>query len=121
MGKKWTHLSDKQVKSREKGIEVSEDFLELSKSENTNQDKILIRIAEYYVEEENLDFEKRFEAFEKEYTEYEEQQKLFEQGILKIKPVEPTTPARNYEKSLFIYDLIINTYPESELLDDAYS
>jgi tetratricopeptide (TPR) repeat protein len=120
LGKEWTSQSTKQEKTREKGIEISEDFLDLSKTQNSNQDKILIRIAEYYVEEENLDFERRYEEFEKKYDEYEAQLKLYQEGTLKVPPAEPEPPERNYEKSLSIYDLLINNFPESDLLDDAY-
>ena len=113
-------LLGSQEKIREQGVEVTKEFLDKTKDENSNQDKILIRVAEYYIEEEDLVHEKRFDDYEKQYEAYEREQKAFEAGQLKTTPVEPQIPRRNYEKAIAIYDLIIANFPESDLVDDAY-
>ena len=119
LAKQREKLYEVQEKAREKGVEISEDFLENTKAENTNQDKILIRVAEYYIEEENLNFERKYSEYDKEYDEYDKQLKLFEKGKLKIEPQEPVQPKRNYEKALYLYNIIINDFPGSDLIDDA--
>lgn len=113
-------LLSSQEKIREQGVEVTKEFLDKTKDENSNQDKILIRVAEYYIEEEDLIHEKRFDDYEKQYESYEKEQKAFESGQIKTAPVEPLIPRRNYEKAIAIYDLIIANFPESDLVDDAY-
>jgi tetratricopeptide (TPR) repeat protein len=120
LAKEREDLLNRQDNIRERGLEVSEEFLGKSKEENSNQDKILIRVAEYYIEEEDLDFERQYDQYEREYTEYEKQLQAFENGELKVMPVEPVQPLRNYQKAIAIYDLIIRNFPESNLVDDAY-
>lgn len=113
-------LYERQEKSRERGVELSTEFLDKTKEENSNQDKILIRVAEYYIEEEDLDFDRRYNEFERAYDEYERQEELYKAGTLKIPPTEPTLPQKNYDNAIFIYDIIINNFPESYLVDEAY-
>lgn len=120
LAKQRERLSQRQEKSREKGVDISQEFLDKTQEENSNQDKILIRVAEYYIEEENLDFEGRFSKYESDYDEYERRLKLYEEGTIKIPPVEPEFPKLNYEDAVYIYDLIISNFPESDLIDEAY-
>lgn len=120
LAKQRDRLYERQEKSRERGVELSTEFLDKTKEENSNQDKILVRVAEYYIEEEDLDFDRRYTEFEHAYDEYERQQKLYDEGTLKIPPTEPALPERNYDDAIFIYDLIINNFPESYLIDEAY-
>jgi len=120
LAKQRDRLYERQEKSRERGVELSTEFLDKTREENSNQDKILIRVAEYYIEEEDLNFDKRYNEFERAYDEYERQLKLYEEGTLKIPPTEPALPQRNYDDAIFIYDLIINNFPESYLIDEAY-
>ncbi|MCB0290699.1 MAG: tetratricopeptide repeat protein, partial [Calditrichaeota bacterium] len=113
-------LLKEQEKIRERGVEVTEEFLGKTKDENANQDKILIRVAEYYIEEEQLDFERRYEQYEKDYEVFEGQLAAFNRGELAVKPAEPAQPQRNYQEAIAIYDLIIKNFQESDLIDDAY-
>lgn len=113
-------LYEKQEKSRLRGVEISTEFLDKTQEENANQDKILIRVAEYYIEEENLDLDRRFTEYDRAYDEYDRQLKLFDEGTLKVAPVEPVQPKYNYEDAIYIYDLIISNFPESDLIDEAY-
>jgi tetratricopeptide (TPR) repeat protein len=120
LAKEREDLLNRQDNIRDRGLEVTEEFLGKTKEENSNQDKILIRVAEYYIEEEDLDFERRYDRYEQEYTEYEKQLQAFESGKLTVMPVEPVQPLRNYQKAISIYDLIIRNFPESDLVDDAF-
>ncbi len=113
-------LIRRQEKIRDRGVEVTEEFLDQTREENSNQDKILIRVAEYYIEEAELDFERRFEEYERQYDLFERQLEAFQRGELKVEPREPEQPQRNYQQAISIYDLIIANFPESDLVDDAY-
>ncbi len=121
LAKERDQLLSVQEKIRDRGVDVSQEFLELNKAENSNQDKILIRIAEYYIEEEDLAYERRFEEeFENAYDDYEKQLKLYQEGKLAVAPVAPVEPKRDYSRAIEIYDRIINNFPGSELVDEAY-
>ena len=120
LSRERSRLLNSQEKIRERGVEVTKDFLGKTKDENSNQDKILVRVAEYYIEEEDIAFESRFDDYEQQYVTYEEQMKAYEQGVLKAEPTEPDQPQRDYSKAIAIYDLIIRNFPESDLIDDAY-
>ena len=52
-------LREMEQKLRGKGVGISKEFINATRAENENQDKILIRVAEYYIEntEENFDQE----------------------------------------------------------------
>ena len=113
-------LLNSQERIRERGVEVTKDFLGKTKEENSNQDKILVRVAEYYIEEEDIAFESRFDNYEQQYVAYEQQMQAFQRGDLKAEPREPDQPQRDYGKAIAIYDLIIRNFPESDLIDDAY-
>lgn len=113
-------LLKEQEKIRQRGVEVTQEFLGKSKDENSNQDKILIRVAEYYIEEEDLNFERRYDKYEADYEVYEQEVKAFEAGQLAAMPAEPKLPQKNYQEAIAIYDLIIRNFQESDLVDDAY-
>lgn len=112
-------LIQQQEKDRERGVELSKNFLNQSREENENQDMILIRVAEYYIEEERGAHDLAVEAYNKRYDEYEKQLDAYNQGKLKIEPVAPRFPRVNYEKAIAVYDLILANFPESDLVDDA--
>jgi tetratricopeptide (TPR) repeat protein len=114
------NLYKRQEKSRQRGVEISTEFLDKTFEENANQDKILIRIAEYYIDEEDIDFEKRFTEYDRAFDEYDRQLKLYEEGTLKVAPIEPEQPKYGYDDAIYIYDLIISNFPESNLIDEAY-
>ncbi|MCB0275595.1 MAG: tetratricopeptide repeat protein [Calditrichaeota bacterium] len=120
LAKEREELLNEQDRIRERGVDVTKEFLGKTKEENSNQDKVLIRVAEYYIEEEELNYERRYEAYESEYDQYEKQLNAFQSGQLRVEPSEPPLPKPNYEKAIGIYDLIIRNFPESDLVDDAY-
>ncbi len=103
----------------ERGIKIGKDFLNQSREENEKQDYILIRVAEYYIDEADAAYDRAVEEYNRKYDEYEQQQKLYEEGKLKVEPQPPTFPQKDYSKAIAIYDLILANFPESEMADDA--
>lgn len=112
-------LIQKQEKDLQRGIDLSKDFLNQTREENEKQDIILIRVAEYYVDEADEAYTKAMEDYNKRYDEYENQLKLFDEGKLKAQPQPPQMPRKDYSKAIAIYDLILKNFPESEMADDA--
>ncbi|MEJ2636307.1 MAG: tetratricopeptide repeat protein [Calditrichia bacterium] len=112
-------LINEQEKDLQQGVDLSKGFLNKTKEENENQDMILIRVAEYYIEESNSGYDKAVGDYNKKYEEYEKQLAAFQKGDVKSEPAAPQFPRRNYEKAISIYDLILTNFPGSELADDA--
>ncbi len=112
-------LMQEQSLEQQRGIEVGRDFLEKSRTDIANQDQILVRIAEYYIEQAADEFDDRVEEYNQAYEQYEKDLKAFQEGRLKAEPVEPSFPRRNYGKAIAIYDIILTDFPESDLADDA--
>ncbi len=112
-------LIQEQTAEQQKGIEISKEFLEKSRTDVANQDRILVRIAEYYIEQEADQYELAVEAYNQDYDDYEKKLTDFQAGKLKVEPVAPQFPRRNYEKAIAIYDIILINFPESDLADDG--
>ena len=112
-------LMSEQEQEQQRGIELSKDFLNQTRSENENQDMILIRVAEYYIDEASRNYDDQVAIYNKAYEEYEKKLDDFEAGKLKTEPIAPQFPRRNYEKAIGLYDLILANFSESELADDA--
>ncbi len=117
--KERQRLIDKQQKDLQRGIELSKDFLSQTREENENQDMILIRVAEYYIEEAQAAYDRAVEKYNEKYSEFEKQLEAYQAGKLKVEPTPPKFPKRNYEDAIAVYDLILTNFPESELVDDA--
>ncbi|GAB4368577.1 MAG: hypothetical protein Kow0042_09820 [Calditrichia bacterium] len=112
-------LIQKQEEDRQRGVELSKTFLNQTREENENQDMILIRVAEYYIEEAQEDHDQAVLEYNRQYEEYERQLEAYQAGQLKVEPIQPQFPKKNYERAISIYDLILINFPESELADDA--
>jgi len=112
-------IIQEQERDRQRGVELSKDFLNKTREENANQDMILIRIAEYYIEEALNRYDEAVAEYNRKYEEYEKRLEAFQQGKLKIEPEPPKFPRKNYEEAIAIYDLILKNFPESDLADDA--
>ncbi len=112
-------LIEEQQKDLQRGIDLSKDFLNKKREENEKQDLILIRVAEYYIEEADAEFEDAMERYNRLYDEYEKQLEAYRAGKIKVEPKKPEFPHKNYEKPIAIYDLILKNFPESDLADDA--
>jgi tetratricopeptide (TPR) repeat protein len=112
-------LMQERALEQQRGIELSKDFLDRPTIDIDNQDKILVRVAEYYIDEEGANYEIAVQSYNKAYDDYEKKLEDFQTGKLKVEPVAPKFPRRNYEKAISIYDIILINFPESDLADDA--
>jgi TolA-binding protein len=112
-------LREIQQKLRGKGVQISKDFLTKTRAENENQDRILVRIAEYYIEQAENEYDQRMENYYKQLEEFDRLYQEYTEGKIKTEPKEPEMPKLDYSKAIEIYDLLLNNFPESELADDA--
>jgi tetratricopeptide (TPR) repeat protein len=112
-------IAEEEEKMRNMGLEVTESLLEREGSQIKDQDKILIRMAEYYIEEADQEYFKKQDEYEKVYQKYLEQLDRYYAGSLDTEPQEPPKVKYDYNKVIGIYDRILDNYPQSEFADDA--
>lgn len=112
-------IIQQQKKDLQRGVNLSKDFLTKNREENENQDMILARVAEYYIEEARRKHDEAVAEYDRQYGAYEKQLEAFRQGKIKVEPEAPAFPQINFEKVIGIYDLILINFPESDLADDA--
>lgn len=112
-------LIQEQSLEQQRGIEISQEFLQKTRMDIANQDQILIRIAEYYIQEEEDNYQFAVEAYNTNYDRYEQELQEFQEGKRKVEPQAPKFPRKNHEKAISIYDIILVNFPESDLADDA--
>jgi tetratricopeptide (TPR) repeat protein len=113
------NLRKEEEEIRGKGLEVSESFVKEGSVKIKDQDKILIRVAEYYIEEGDDNYEKEFDAFLASEEKYLELLNLFDEGQLETEPDPPKEPVYDYSKAIEVYDKIVDEFPQSEYSDDA--
>ncbi len=112
-------LRNEEEKIRGRGLEVTESFLKSEGMDIKDQDKILIRVAEYYIEDADDAYSRAFEEYIKADEEYAEQLELFDEGKLEVEPEPPKEPVMDYSKAIEIYDQILSEFPQSDFADDA--
>jgi tetratricopeptide (TPR) repeat protein len=112
-------LRKEEEEIRGKGLEVSESFVKEGSVKIKDQDKILIRVAEYYIEEGDGNYEKDFDLFLAAEEKYLELLNLFDQGQIETEPETPKEPVYDYSKAIEVYDKIVDEFPQSEYADDA--
>jgi tetratricopeptide (TPR) repeat protein len=117
--KRIDRIYDEEGKTRDRGLEVTEEFLEREGGNIKDQDKILIRLAEYYYDEADDQYLSLNEAYDVEYLKYVEQLDLYYEGQLESEPVEPPQIKYDYSKVIEVYDKILSEYPNSDFADDA--
>ncbi|MCK5032455.1 MAG: tetratricopeptide repeat protein, partial [Calditrichia bacterium] len=113
------NLRKEEEELRGKGLEVSESFVKEGSVKIKDQDKILIRVAEYYIEEGDDNFEKDYDAYLAVEEKYLELLNLFDEGQLETEPTIPSEPIYDYSKAIGVYDKIVDDFPQSEYADDA--
>jgi len=113
------NLRKEEDKIRGKGLEVSESFVKEGSVKIKDQDKILIRVAEYYIEEGDDNYEIGFDEYVAEEEKYLELLNLFDEGQLETEPAPPKEPIYDYSKAIEVYDKIVDEYPQSDYADDA--
>jgi len=106
--KQIDELKGEKLKLRGKGIRDAERFLETNPDSKV-LDKVIIRLAELY-----------YEVAEDTYLQHmlEYDQKIEEFEIAGIDSGIPE-PAKDFSKSLSLYQEIIDNFPHSDLVDDA--
>ncbi|MFZ0391416.1 MAG: tetratricopeptide repeat protein, partial [Calditrichia bacterium] len=112
-------LIREQEKDIKSGIEISEEFLNQTEDDQQNQDMILIRVAEYFIDQAQQDYEVKVEEYNRRYDEYDRRQMLYEAGEISEEPQQPQFPKRDYSEAIRIYNLILKNFPGSDLADDA--
>ena len=113
------NLRKEEEEIRGKGLEVSESFVKEGNVKIKDQDKILIRVAEYYIEEGDDNYEKEFDGFLASEEKYLELLNLYDEGQLETEPDPPKEPVYDYSKAIGVYDKIVDEFPQSEYADDA--
>lgn len=91
-----------------KGIQDGEDFLR-SHSDSKMLDKVLIRLGELYYRLAEDKFIHDMQRYEQEFEKYQK-------GLLSNPPEEPK---RDFSKAIEKYQLLLDRFPQSELVDDA--
>lgn len=113
------NLRNEEQEIRGKGLEVSESFVKEGSVKIKDQDKILIRVAEYYIEEGEDQYEKSFDEFLASEEKYLELLNLYDEGQIETEPLPPAEPVYDYSKAIEVYDKIVEDFPQSEYADDA--
>ena len=96
-------------KLRQRGIRDGELFLSRHLNSKVG-DKIMMRLAELYYEQSQIDFGKQMEDYDRRYA-------LYDRGELLEAPAEPK---KNLDDPLNLYTSVIENYPNSDLVDDAF-
>ena len=104
-------IGAKEEKTRDRGLEVTEEFLAREGSNIKDQDKILIRLAEYYYDQADEEYFKKNEDYDKKYDEYLKELDEYYNKQREQEPVAPPQPKYDYSKVIDIYD---NTYRISQ-------
>jgi len=101
-------LQQEKMNLINRGIEDGERLL-ASRPDKKVLDEILARLANLYYYKEKNEYLSRMEAYDRAVQDYED-------GKLSTVPKEPKI---TFEKSLSIYQRILDEFPESKLVDDA--
>ncbi len=109
----------REEQTQDRGMEWSESFLKEKAGRIEDRDKVYIRLAEYYIEEEYERYNKAVDAYDSLFVEYEKQLKRYDAGELEEQPEPPKFPDYNFSEAIAVYDRILNEYPSSEYADDA--
>ena len=110
---------DEEERYRVKGLSISEDFLSEQGLKIKDRDRVYIRLAEYYIEEAERQYDTDVDLYDEKYDEYEKQYALYSSGELEEEPVLPEFPKFDYSKPIEIYDRILTEYPAGDFADDA--
>ncbi len=113
------NLSEGQEKTRDRGLEVTEEFLKREGGNIKDQDKILIRLAEYYFDQAEEEYFAQNEDYDLQYEEYLQRLDQYYDGNLAQEPVAPPQPKYDYTRVIEIYNKILTEFPNSDFADDA--
>jgi len=102
-------LENERDQLRRRGIRDGEIFI-TRHPHSKDGDKIMMRLAELYYEQTQRDYQKLMQEYDRLYS-------LYDRGELLNAPKEPQ---KNLSKSLDLYASVIEGYPQSDLVDDAF-
>jgi TolA-binding protein len=117
--RKAKKLQKDEEKSLIEGKKLGESFLSDDALKIKDRDKIYIRIAEYYIEEADRQYEIDNDEFDKLFTLYEQKYEQFTTGKIGTEPELPEDPKKDYSKAIQVYEKLLNEYPASDYADDA--
>ncbi|MEE9117974.1 MAG: tetratricopeptide repeat protein, partial [Calditrichia bacterium] len=117
--KRIDRITGEEGKTRDRGLEVTEKFLKREGGNIKDQDKILIRLAEYYYDQAEEQYFAENEDYDLVYAKFVEQLDQYYDGQLETEPIEPPQPKYDYSKVIEVYDKILKEYPNSDFADDA--
>ncbi len=112
-------ISAGREKTRDRGLEVTEEFLKREGGNIKDQDKILIRLAEYYYDQAEESYFAQNEDYDLRYEEYLERLDRYYEDNLDQEPMAPEQPKYDYSRVIEIYDKILTEFPSSDFADDA--
>ena len=104
-----SRLENERLQLRRQGIRDAELFLSRHPDSNIG-DKVMIRLAELY-------YERAQDVFQRLMIEYDRLYARFDQGELSEPPREPK---KDFSDALNTYAGLIERYPHSDLVDDAF-
>jgi len=104
-----TRLQNERLELRKRGIRDGELFLS-RKPAGKSGDKVMMRLAELYYEQAQDDFQLEMQEYDRLYA-------LYERGQQTTPPAEPQ---KNIGKALDLYVSVVEKYPHSDLVDDAF-
>lgn len=115
---------DRNTSKREalnkQGLAVNKSILESKASIGSNQDIMLLRMAEFYIEEALDEFFTANDSYEAKYEKYADQLLAYEEDSSSVsKPILPVEVKVDYTRPISMYDKILNEYPRSQLKDEA--
>ena len=118
-GDRVERITREEEEMRDMGLEITESLLEREEARIKDQDKILIRMAEYYIEEADKKYFAEQDKYELVYQDYLKKLDAFYDGQTDQEPQPPPKVIYDYSEVIKIYDKILNEYPRSEFADDA--
>jgi cellulose synthase operon protein C len=118
-GDRVDRLTREEEEMRDTGLEVTQSILDRKEAPIKDQDKILIRMAEYYIEEADKSYFAEQEKYEVKYESFLQKLDAFDAGRLEVEPTPPPNVKYDYTDAIVVYDKILNEYPSSQFADDA--
>ncbi len=79
-GERADRISREEQQMRSSGLEVTQSLLDREESRIKDQDRILIRMAEYYIEEADKEYFAAQDAYQVKYESYLEKLDAFDAG-----------------------------------------
>lgn len=112
-------IRQQQESARVDGMEWSESFLGEKGKRIKERDKVYVRLAEYYIDDAERQYELKVDKYEEKFQLYEEQLARFDRHEIDQEPAAPEFPKYDYSAAIGVYQRILQEYPASDYADDA--